>query len=239
MIRIRNHTPRVTAVSVIVLTVILAACSAKPHHPQSISATSTPAAPSPATPPSVQSHGVAADTITIGTSGVRCLAGKTTAACVTAEHRGMVADGKRTFSFIRNINGQSGVEAGFAPGQHVTDITAGDLVLFDPGNCDEPNAPPNCVPLTIQSEISDSNSKTIDIGTISKAGPEGFSISSGDTVFDIPMPPPAQAGRAVYRPNPGQLLTPGRSITVREWTFALNDQTLTIIYPTGTTTVQL
>jgi hypothetical protein len=221
---------------------MIAACSTNSHQPKKAPTveSSVSTSPSRSTELPVQGQGAAADTITIGVSGVRCLAGKTTVACVTMEHRGMVADGKRTFSFIRTITPEAGVEPGFAPGQHVTNITAGDLVLFDPGNCDEPNtSPATCIPLTINSEITTTNNKAIRIGTISKASPEGLTICADDTVFDIPIPPPAEAGRAVYRPNAGQQLNPGQPITIRDWTFALHDQTLTITYSTGATTVQI
>lgn len=231
------RTSAMFAIPVVTLMTVLVGCSEKPQHPNASSSASAtaPTSTSEQVPAPVREN--AADTLDIGTSGVRCLVGKATVACVTMEHKGMWADGERTFSFVRP---KGGVAPGFRPGQHVENVAAGDLVLMTPGNCDLSNTNPNCEPFTIIAAADDAHSKGVAIGIISRVIPgQGLTICSEDTQFDIPIPAPAEAGSAVYRPNPGQQLNSGQSITVREWSFTLNNETLTISGPTGVTTVQV
>lgn len=234
-------------IPIIALMVVLAGCATKPERPTAASSSTFAAAPtstSAKVPAPVQEN--AADTIDVGTSGVRCLVGKETVACVTMEHKGMVAEGKRAFSFIRTDNPHGGVELGFAPGQHVENIAPGDLLFIDTSNCQHADAPEpnvstaNCNTFTISSSVNAANSKNIIIGIISKVSAAGLTVDATDTVFDLPVPPPAQAGQAVYRPNPGQQLNSGQSITVRDyWNFKLDDKTLTIGSPQGVTNVDV
>ncbi len=223
------------------------ACNANSDHPTTTSSSSVTASTTTSSEhaaPSVQ--GSTADTINIGTSGVRCLAGQKTVACVTMDHKGMTTEGNRAFSFVRTDNPEGGVEPGFAPGQHPQAIAAGDLVFIDTSNCRnagtaDPNVSiSNCNALMISDSVIAANSKNVLVGIISKVSAQGLTVCATNTVFDIPVPPVANAGRAVYRPDAGQQLNSGQSIKVRDyWGFTLKDETLTISSPGGVTIVHV
>lgn len=236
-----NRRNRLTFAAVgLVIVISPTACSSSPEQPATTSSTTIAASTrtSESAPPSAQEG--SAETIVIGTSGARCFVGQMTVACATMERKGMYADGKRLFSFVRTKNQQAGMEPGFAPGQHVTNIATGDLILMNPGNCDLPNtSQSDCVPFTIAAAVDAANSKDVTVGIIAKVSTAGMTIFSDDTRFDIPIPPPAEAGRAVYRANAGQQLNSGQSTHVRDWSFTFNDKTLTINGPTGVTIVEV
>lgn len=223
------------------------ACSTNFDQPAATSSSSVTASTTTSSEhaaPSVQ--GSTADTINIGTSGVRCLAGQKTVACVTMDHKGMTTEGNRAFSFVRTDNPEGGVEPGFAPGQHPQTIAAGDLVFIDTSNCRnagtaDPNVSvSNCNALMISDSVIAANSKNVIVGIISKVSAQGLTVCATNTVFDIPVPPVANAGRAVYRPEAGQQLNSGQSIKIRNyWSFALKDETLTISSPGGVTIVHV
>lgn len=223
------------------------ACSTNSDHPAATSSSSVTASTTTSSEhaaPSVQ--GSAADTINIGASGVRCFAGQKTVACVTMEHKGLTTEGNRAFSFVRTDNPEGGVEPGFAPGKHPQAIAAGDLVFIDTSNCRnagtaDPNvAVANCNALMISDSVIAANSKNVIVGIISRVSAQGLTVCAADTVFDIPVPPVANAGRAVYRPDAGQQLNSGQSIKVRNyWGFTLKDETLTISSPGGVTIVHV
>ncbi|WP_162625455.1 hypothetical protein [Mycolicibacterium llatzerense] len=238
----------------LVLVTALVGCSANSGHPVATPSTTTSAAASTSATAAPGAQQSAAETITIGTSGVRCFAGQTTVACATMEHKGLVAEGKRAYSFVRTDNPQGGVEPGFAPGQHVQTIAAGDLLFIDTSGCaptgpvapehtgpKEPNvSTANCDALTISAAVTAANSKNIILGVITKVSAEGLTVCATDTVFDIPIPPPAEAGAAAFRPGAGQQLNSGQSIRAKDyWSFALKDDTLTISSPGGATTVRV
>lgn len=223
------------------------ACSTNSDQPAATSSSSVTASTTTSSEhaaPSVQ--GNTADTINIGTSGVRCLAGQKTVACVTMDHKGMTTEGNRAFSFVRTDNPEGGVEPGFAPGKHPQTIAAGDLVFIDTSNCrnagtTDPNVSiSNCNALMISDSVIAANSKNVIVGIISKVSAQGLTVCATNTVFDIPVPPVANAGRAVYRPDAGQQLNSGQSIKIRDyWGFALKDETLTISSPGGVTIVHV
>ncbi|SLG16962.1 Uncharacterised protein [Mycobacteroides abscessus subsp. abscessus] len=222
------------------------ACSTGSDHPAATSSSSVTASTTTSehAAPSVQ--GSTADTINIGASGVRCLAGQKTVACVTMDHKGLTTEGNRAFSFVRTDDPEGGVEPGFAPGKHPQAIAAGDLVFIDTSNCRnagtaDPNvAIANCNALMISDSVIAANSKNVIVGIISRVSAQGLTVCAADTVFDIPVPPVANAGRAVYRPDAGQQLNSGQSIKVRDyWTFTLKDETLTISSPGGVTIVHV
>lgn len=249
-----THTSLLCAIAATGLVLAPTACSTNSGHPVASSSTSTSAAATTSVKAAPGTQQSAAETVAIGTSGVRCFAGQTTVACETMDHKGLWAEGKRAFSFVRTDNSGGGVEPGFAPGQHVQNIAVGDLVFIDTSGCGHvgptdpastgptvPNvATANCDGVTISASVTAANSKNIILGVISKVNAAGLTVCATDTELDIPIPPPAEAGAAVYRPNPGQQLNSGQSIRVKNyWTFALKDDTLTISSPGGTTTVRV
>ncbi|GLB86832.1 hypothetical protein SRL2020028_60880 [Mycobacterium kiyosense] len=224
----------------------LVGCSSNSGQPVDSSSVSTSAAASTPTKTAAAAQQSEAETIAIGTSGVRCFAGRTTVACVTIDQKGLMVEGKHAFSFVRTDDPGGGVEPGFAPGQHVQTIAVGDLVFLDTSGCapagsKEPNVfTANCTALTISSAVTAANSAHIILGVISKASAEGLTVCATDTVFDIPIPPPAEAGAAVFRPGAGQQLNAGQSIRAKNyWSFALKGDTLTISSPGGATNVRV
>ncbi|ATQ40891.2 hypothetical protein [Mycobacterium avium] len=185
----------------------LTGCSSGDHPAAGPATTSTAAAPTtsgPRTAP-VTTRRIVADTLTIGTTGIRCFVGNTSAACAATTRPFKDGDHSywtATFSFTAPID----LEPGFEPGQIVdpTRLAVGDIAVTG-GTIGVITAMGKTPQVGVRSQVVDIRE-----------------IADGRNDFD-----------GFYHPDAGKSVTPGSPVTIRDWKFTLNGTSLVIDTPNG------
>lgn len=197
--------PAAAALGAIVMTA-LTGCSAG-DHPATAGGASVMPAPTTSSPRTVAvtTKRIVADTVTIGTTGVRCFVGNTSAACASPARP--FKDGDHPYwTATISFTSPTDLEPGFEPGEIVdpTHLAVGDVAVTGGtvGVITEMGKTPR---VGVRSQVVDIRE-----------------IADGRNDFD-----------GFYHPNPGKVLTPGSPVTIRDWTFTLNGTSLVIGTPNG------
>lgn len=201
--------PLLTSTAAAGLVIILAGCGSSPSQPAAAISTASSAAPTAISPPpAVRTKTVMADTITIGTTGVRCFVGNASAACA-ATTRPFKDGDHRYWTAVFSLTGPRTLEPGFQPGEPVdpSQLEVGDLAL---------------------------TGGTIGVITAIGTDPQ---VGVGSQVVNIREIADGRNNfGGFYRPLPddfSQDVKHGQPLTVRDWKFSLTDTTLSIDTPSG------
>lgn len=191
------------------LAIVLAGCGSSPSQPAATSPASSTDAPVDTSPgPAVQTKSVLADTLTIGSTGVRCFVGNMSTAC--AATRRPFKDGDHQYwTATFSLTTPTALEPGYQLGEPIdpTQLEVGDLAVT--GGT---------------------------IGVITAMGPDP-QVGVGSRVVSIrEIADGRNDFGGFYRPIPdefSQYVNPGRPLTVRDWKLTLDGTTLRIDTPNG------
>ena len=179
------------------------ASSTAPPTSKTSAVTSSPRA-------AVSTKTVFADTVAVGSTGLRCFVGNNSTACASARP---FKDGDyRYWTMVLSLTAPTDLEPGFQPGDLVapTELTVGDIAVT--GGT---------------------------VGIITTAGAD-LKVGVRDQevgVREIADSRPDFDG--FFRPRPGRQVSAGQPVTIRDWTFTLKGTTLTVTTPNGATDIDI
>lgn len=190
------------------LVIVLAGCDSSPSQPAATAPASSTAPAATSSRPAVQTKTVMADTVTIGTTGVRCFVGNISTACA-ATTRPFKDGDHRYWTATLSLTTPTALEPGYQPGEPIdpTQLDVGDLAL---------------------------TGGTIGVITAMGSDPQ---VGVGSRVVGIrEIADGRNDFGGFYRPIPdefSQYVNSDRPLTVRDWTFTLDGTTLRIDTPNG------
>lgn len=207
----------------------------QPAAPSSSStsvSSSSAAAATPVAPQIVQT-----DTLEIGDSGVRCMVGNISLACV-AGPRQMTLGPVKGWSMVGAVAPPGGLEPGFTPSGELSNRPqVGDVAFLDASSCKSGGGDGRpgiesmqCRTMGMTATVGD-NHDDILVGVISAVGTARATIRFTESEFELPLPePPAPV---FHRLAPGRRLTQDHPVKIRPWTFTLRGDKLTVGGPYG------
>ena len=190
------------------LVIVLAGCDSSPSQPAATAPASSTAPAATSSRPAVQTKTVMANTVTIGTTGVRCFVGNISTACA-ATTRPFKDGDHRYWTATLSLTTPTALEPGYQPGEPIdpTQLDVGDLAL---------------------------TGGTIGVITAMGSDPQ---VGVGSRVVGIrEIADGRNDFGGFYRPIPdefSQYVNSDRPLTVRDWTFTLDGTTLRIDTPNG------